>query len=142
MARGTPYHKRPGSRLTSFVSFSAVLTQHHLKYLLEDTIDAQTKWKFIGLYLGLPPPTLTAIGRDFDSSDEQYTEVLYKWLQSGVTPTMRKLIEALESNTVKENNLATRLRSKYVARRSSQQGERMSLLCFLCTWPNCCIYIV
>ena len=151
MARGTPYNKRPGSRLTynssassvvtSFVSFSAVLIQHHLKYLLEDTIDAQTKWKFIGLYLGLPPPTLTAIGKKFDSSDEQYTEVLYKWLQSGVTPTIRKLIEALESNMVKENNLAARLRYKYVARRSSQQGERMSLLCFLyyIHGQNCCV---
>ena len=152
MARGTPYNKRPGSRLTynssassvvtSFVSFSAVLTQHHLKYLLEDTIDAQTKWYFIGLYLGLSPPTLTAIGRDFKMCHEQYTEVLHQWLQSGVTPTMRKLIEALESNIVKENNLAAKLRSKYVARRSSQQGERMSLLCFLYIHGQTAVYSV
>ena len=104
--------------------FFIALTQHHLKYLLEDTIDAQTKWKFIGLYLGLPHPILAAIGKNFQSSDEQYIEVLHKWLQSGVTRTMRKLIEALESNMVKENGLATRLRSKYVARTASQQGER------------------
>ena len=104
---------RVSSSITSSVFFSAVLTQHHLKYLLEDTFDSQTKWRFIGLYLGLPPPTLDAIGKKFDSSDEQYAEVLQKWLQSGVTPTMRKLIEALESNTVKENNIATQLRSKY-----------------------------
>ena len=101
------------SSIPSSVFFSAVLTQHHLKYLLEDTFDAQTKWRFIGLYLGLPPPTLAALGKRFDSFDEQYAEVLQKWLQSEVTPTMRKLIEALESNTVKENNIATQLRSKY-----------------------------
>ena len=106
--------------------FFIALTQHHLKYLLEDTIDAQNKWKFIGLYLGLSPPTLAAIGKTFDTSDEQYTEVLHKWLQCGVTPTMRKLIEALESNTVKENGLATRLRSKYATRTASQQGEMCS----------------
>ena len=98
---------------SSSVFFSAVLTEHHLKYLLEDTIDAETKWYFIGLYLGLTPATLDAIGQNFKMCNEQYKEVLYKWLQSRVTPTMRKLIEALESNTVKKESLATRLRTKY-----------------------------
>ena len=81
------------------------------------------------IYLGLSPPLLAAIGRNFITCQEQYTEVLHKWLNGGVTRTIRKLIEALESNMVKENGLATRLRSKYVARRAKQKGDYDLSLC-------------
>ena len=46
-------------------------SEHHLKYLLEDTVDAQTKWYYIGLCLGLPPPKLGAMREDMDTSQER-----------------------------------------------------------------------
>ena len=101
------------------------LTERHLIYLLEDTIDAQTKWYYIGLHLDIPPPTLEAIGNDCKTSHEQFIKVLQKWLQGGDTPTMRKMIEALESKLVQEKNLAMQLRSKYENKMTSEQGKCM-----------------
>ena len=102
--------------------FSAALTEHHLQYLLQDTIDAQVKWYYIGLCLGLPPPKLDAMREDMDTSQERYTEVIKQWLKTGEA-TMRKLIGALGSNTVNENRLASHLRKKYAKRITPQNGK-------------------
>ena len=61
-------------------TFLIALTEHHLKYLLEDTFDVQTKWYFIGLCLGLPSSTLDAMRGEIN---ENYTEVLKQWLKIG-----------------------------------------------------------
>ena len=101
--------------------FLTVLTEHHLKYLLEDTFDAQTKWRFIGLHLGLTNSMLSAIKSNNPSFEEQYTEMLSRWI-SGGSATVKRLIEALEANTVKMNGIAERLQEKYAKRAAPQEG--------------------
>ena len=98
------------------------MTEYHLKYLLEDTFDAQTKWRFIGLYLGLTPPMLSAIKANNPSSEEWYTEVLTRWINMG-SATLKKLIHALEANTVQENGVARRLRLKYATKNANYFAE-------------------
>ena len=97
------------------------LTEHHLQYLLQDTIDARAKWYYIGLCLDLPPPTLDAMREDMDTAIGRYTEVIKQWLKTKEA-TMRKLIEALESKTVAENRLASHLQKKYANRVAPQNG--------------------
>ena len=97
------------------------LTEQHLRYLLEDTIDAQAMWYCIGLCLGLPLSTLDAIREDMDSTTERYIGVLKHWLKTSEA-TMKKLSEALESNVVNEKGLALRLRKKYANKIAPQNG--------------------
>lgn len=92
-----------------------------MQYLLIDTIDAQTMWYFIGLYLNLPPSTLDAMRTNMRTSNEQYAEVLKQWINGG-TATVKKLIDALENKAVKQNAIASRLRRKYADRVVAQQG--------------------
>ena len=103
------------------------MTEHHLQYLLQDTIDARAKWYYIGLCLDLPPPTLDAMREDMDTAQERYTEVIKQWLKTEEA-TMRKLIEALESKTVNENRLASSLRKKYAKRTVPQNGNVLNQL--------------
>ena len=107
----------PIYRVLPYPVIYAALTEHHLQYLLQDTIDAQVKWYYIGLCLGLPPPRLDAM-----REQERYTEVIKQWLKTGEA-TMRKLIDALESKTVNENRLASHLRKKYAKRITPQNGH-------------------
>ena len=109
--------------IPSIVMVFSVLTEHHLQYLLEDTFDAQTKWRFIGLYLGLTQPLLSAIKVNSPSSEVQYTEMLLRWI-SGGTATVKRLIDALEARTVQMNAIAMRLREKYPKGILPQEGMR------------------
>ena len=101
--------------------FLTVLTEHHLQYLLEDTFDAQTKWRFIGLYLGLTNSMLSAIKINNPSSEEQYMEMLLRWINIG-SATLKRLIDALGANTVQMKSIAERLREKY-GKRAQQEGS-------------------
>ena len=107
----------------------ADLTEHHLQYLLQDTIDARAKWYYIGLCLGLPPSTLDAMREDMDTTTDRYTAVIKQWLKTEEA-TMKKLIEALESKTVKENSLASSLRKKY-AKRIAPQNSMLLIINFI-----------
>ena len=102
--------------------FLTVLTEHHLKYLLEDTFDAQTKRYFIGLHLDLTHSMLSAIKTNNPSSGEQYTEMLLQWI-SGGPATLKGLIDALEANTVKLNGIAEKLKEKYAKKATPQEGR-------------------
>ena len=97
------------------------LTEHHLRYLLEDTFDARAKWYYIGLCLDLPLSTLEAMREDMNTAQERYTEVIKQWLKTGKA-TMRKLIDALKSKTVSENRLVSHLQKKYAKRIASKTG--------------------
>ena len=98
------------------------MTQHHLRYLLEETFDAHTKWRFIGLFLGITQPRLSAIKINNSSSEEQYTEMLSQWI-SGGTATLKRLIDALQANAVQMNDIAKRLQEKYAERVTPQEGR-------------------
>ena len=102
--------------------FLLVLTEHHLQYLLEDTFDAQTKWRFIGLCLGLTNSMLSAIKSNNPSSEEQYTEMLSRWINGG-RATVKRLIDALEAKTVQMNGIAERLQEKYAERATPEEGR-------------------
>ena len=104
------------------IVFLTVLTEHHLKYLLEDTFDAQTKWYFIGLHLDLTHSLLSAIKANNLSSEEQYTEMLLRWI-SGGTATVKKLVDALGANTVQMHGIAERLQEKYAKKATLQEGR-------------------
>ena len=103
------------------IFLNTVLTEHHLPYLLQETVDARAKWYYIGLSLDLPSSTLDVLREDMDTAIGRYTEVIMQWLKLGEA-TMKKLIEALESNTVKERHLASSLRVKYAKRMALQEG--------------------
>ena len=96
-----------------------------MKYLLEDTFDAQTKWRFIGLYLGFIDSKLSAIKANNPSSEEQYREMLSQWINEG-SATVKNLIDALEANTVRMNGIAKKLREKY-EKRAQQEGGSLPL---------------
>ena len=98
------------------------MTQHHLRYLVEDTFDAHTKWRFIGLFLGLTQPSLSAIKINNHSSEEQYTEMLSRWIDEG-TATVKSLIDALGANAVQMSGIAKRLQEKYAERVTPQKGR-------------------
>ena len=99
----------------------SVLTEHHLKYLLEDTFDVQTKWRFIGLCLGFTNSILSAIKANNPSFEERYTEMLLRWINGG-TATVEWLINALEAKTVLMNDIAERLQEKYPKAIMPQEG--------------------
>ena len=103
------------------------MTERHLQYLLEDTFDAQTKWRFIGLHLGLTQAMLSAIKVNNPSSEEQYTEMLLRWIMGG-TATVKRLIDALEANTVQMNGIAKKLREKYPKGNMPQEGMTWIIL--------------
>ena len=63
---------------------------------------------------------LSAIKANNPSSEEQYTEMLLRWINGG-TATVKRLIDALEANTVQMKSIAERLREKY-EKRAQQEG--------------------
>ena len=63
---------------------------------------------------------LSAIKANTPSSEEQYTETLSRWINGG-TATVKRLIKALEANTVQMNGIAMRLQQKY-EKRAQQEG--------------------
>ena len=59
---------------------------------------------------------LSAIKANHSSSDEQYAEVLTRWIDRD-TATVKKLIDALESKAVGQKRIASRLRQKYAKKK-------------------------
>ena len=93
------------------IHLHAVLTQHHLECLLEDTYDAHHQWFNIGLGLGLTILSLNTLREKYCQEENRYREVLKEWIRQGAT--VKKLVHVLESNDVKQNEIARRLKWKY-----------------------------
>ena len=70
--------------------------------LLEDL----TKWKILGLKLGLPYPVLNKIGCDNEGTDDCKMAMLHEWLAKGGA-TQQSLASALRR--MGENRLADRV---------------------------------
>ena len=68
---------------------------------------------------------LSAIKANNPSSEEQYTEMLSRWIDAG-TATVKRLINALEANTVRMNGIAERLKEKYAEGATPQEGRPMT----------------
>ena len=63
---------------------------------------------------------LSAIKANNPSSEEQYTEMLSRWINIG-SATLKRLIDALEANTVQMNSIAKKLQEKYAKRATTPQ---------------------
>ena len=85
-----------------------------LDQVLEEVIDAKTKWKFIGLKLGVPKGELDAIQCDGSSVGEKLMETLDRWLQSGRNTTWKALAEAMGAATVGREDLKQKILSHLI----------------------------
>ena len=88
--------------------FTAVLDNNPLWALVNELFDLRTKWKWIGLGLGIPEAEIDAM----KGSDE--ASMLSKWLK-GVDPlpTCDALVTVLRSRAVKEEKKAKELEAKF-----------------------------
>ena len=72
----------------------------------------------LGIYLGILPPTVYKIERDYKTTDEQMTKILYAWLQrkdiipdkQSRLPTWSELADAVAKESTA---LSNKIRHKY-----------------------------
>ena len=87
-----------------------------LRTVYETLFEARTNWYNIGLQLGLPEADLAAIKLENSMLQDCLREALAKWLR-GVNqdskPTWKRLVDALRSQSVSENQLAQFIEEKY-----------------------------
>ena len=75
----------------------AVLTIKDLAKVRQLTFQASSKWRDIGLDLGLESGTLDKIKHDFQSADDCYREMLSVWLKKITpAPSVETLIATLK----------------------------------------------
>ena len=85
------------ARLQSCFLCAALLTIKDLAKVRRLTFQASSRWRDIGLELGLHQQTLDRIKHDFQSADDCYIEVLSEWLKLiNPAPTLETLIATLE----------------------------------------------
>ena len=79
----------------------------------EELHECRSKWYDVGLKLRVPVGTLDSIEKHGNDST-CLREVLKHWLKNVIRPaTWEALVNALDSQTVGEHKLASRLRLKY-----------------------------
>lgn len=81
---------------------TARLGPSHLRIIQHVTYDARSKWRFLGIELGISPPTLDAIETGCRGNPaECYQNMLEAWLHGDTPkPTIASLLEALKAQTV------------------------------------------
>ena len=73
-----------------------------------------TKWRLIGLSLGLPQYVLENVEQSCPTLKEQVGGMVREWLsRAGSDASWQKLIEVLRSGVVAESKLAHELESRY-----------------------------
>ena len=88
---------------------TGVLTTEDLKYVRSLIWDSRTKWKDIGIELGMQLSNLDVIQkRERDDPDNCFTEMLLEWLRCG-DATLTALSSALEAKTVGFGELAEKV---------------------------------
>ena len=58
-------------------------------------IQVRSKWKRVGLALGMKKSTLNELGKEFPNDDDCYLETLSYWLEHGSSVTWKTLLEVL-----------------------------------------------
>ena len=76
--------------------------------LIEAIWDARSKWRYIGLKLGLTYGDIHAIE---DGNKNCLTEVLVQWMQTGKA-TIYEMLKALESAVICRSDIANTIRSR------------------------------
>ena len=89
------------------------LSYDDLKDVRRAVWDARSKWKDIGVELGLRPATLENLKDEHRGNNACVTEMLTIWLK-GLTPnpTWQALIDALKEPTVCEEALASQIQQQ------------------------------
>ena len=81
--------------------YHVALSPNNAKEVLNLMWDYRSRWRFIGIELGIDVSTLDAIDRDFRKADDCLTELITKWLRcTNPKPTRNAIAKALESRSV------------------------------------------
>ena len=86
---------------------------------MRDLLDAlqhkvACKWKTLGIFLKIQTGILDTIEADHHNTQDRLQEMLQVWLkQVDPPPTWASIINALDSDSLKEQRLAKELREKY-----------------------------
>ena len=79
----------------------SALTPDNMKEMLDLTWDYRSKWKFIGIELGINPGTLDALDADNKKAGQCLSELISLWLRGkSPKPTRSAMVEALQSSCV------------------------------------------
>ena len=104
----------------SLINYADLLTVDELSTVLNETWEARSKWKNLGLQLGLNINDLDAIYAGNRSIDDYFTDTITLWLrQTDLLPTWTNLVLALEGPTIGFQTLAHRIQMKYIVERKS-----------------------
>ena len=77
------------------------LTPDNIKEMLDLTWDYRSKWKFIGIELGIDTGTLDTIDMDNRKAEQCLMELITLWLRGiNSRPNQRVMIDALQSSRV------------------------------------------
>lgn len=77
------------------------LTPGNMKEMLDLTWEYRSKWKFIGIELGINTGTLDALDTDNKKAEQCLTELINLWLRGrNPKPTRSAMKEALQSSHV------------------------------------------
>ena len=86
---------------------SNILTEHNFKDVYDFLYTVREKWRVLGIKLGLERSDLNNFESEYTGNDRRLEEVVSLWLKTrSLQPTWKSLIDALKSNTVKEEGLA------------------------------------
>ena len=104
-------------------SHSGGLGVNDLKPLYEALYSVRTKYRYLGLQLGVDLPTIQGIEADHKNVDDRLLEVLFARL-NGVPPlTWGDVVTALRSQTVGAHRLANSIHDSYNIHRSDLNRE-------------------
>ena len=79
-----------------------------MKEVLNLTWNYRSRWRFIGIELGIDVSTLDTIEKDHRKADDCLTDLITKWLRrANPKPTRSAISKALESQSVVDSAAAT-----------------------------------
>ena len=103
---------------------AVTLTTDDLAKVRRLTFDACDKWHSFGLELGLRVTTLDIIRQTFNRSEDQFTEMLSKWLRmTDLPPTWERLIAALKERTMGLHDVAKRVEKELENSATTSDGS-------------------
>ena len=81
--------------------YHTALGPNNAKEVLNLMWDYRSRWRFIGIELGIDVSTLDTIDKDYGKADDCLTELITKWLRrTNPKPTRSAITKALESHSV------------------------------------------
>ena len=91
-----------------------MLTEKDTKKVSKALSGVASKWRWIGLSLGLPQYTLENIDQSHQTADQKMVGMVRKWLTSaGKEASWQKLVDVLRSGILNEKRLAHDLELKH-----------------------------